>query len=125
LRSRTLPGAARAPTRPIFSLNRFSLYRGDYDRSAAGVRACEVCRTLEVADLDWPRSAYFQITLKRSMLFAKDRADWSAFRTYIAAPNRRALARTSDVLLMTRYLPRAFLLASNRSAVLKAMDAVR
>ena len=120
-----IPPPGPESTRPIFSLHRFSLYRRDYDPHAAGVRACDHCRTLEVAALDWPRSAYFQITLKRSTLFARDRADWSTFRTYIAASNRRALARSSEAYLLTRYLPRAFIIATNRAAVLKAMDAIR
>ena len=88
-----------------------------------GLFRCDRCKIVEPREILWPEAAYFQITIKRTTLFAADHTDWGAFRAYIAAPNRRELYRTGKAHWACRYLPRGVIAAKNRAAVLRAIDA--
>jgi hypothetical protein len=100
-----------------------SLYRR-YGTGMLGVRWCPRCATLETARLNWPDDAYFQATVRRTRVFAVDRADWAGIRAYLAAPNRRELYRTGRAPWCVRYLPASVIAARNRDAFIRAMDAV-
>lgn len=88
-----------------------------------GLFRCDSCKVIEPRPINWPRDAYFQVTVKRSTLFAANHADWGAFRAYIAASNRRELYRAGKAHWACRYLPRGIIAAKNRTAVLRAIDA--
>jgi hypothetical protein len=74
--------------------------------------------------LNWPESAYLQITFKRARIWAETWAEWAALRSYIESKNRRGLQRSQNAPPFARKLPKAIIAAKNRDAVLKAMDGV-
>ncbi len=102
-----------------------ALYRSRrFSPDVIGARHCPTCKTLIRAALNWPQSAYYQVTFKGIRLYAINRADWMAIRRYIAADNRRELQRAEQTHWSVRYLPATIISANNRAAVLKAIDKV-
>lgn len=101
----------------------FSLYR-HYFQGDLGVVDCEACCTQRVHELQWPKHAFYRVSIGSSCLWAVNRADMLELRAYIVSKDRRQMYRSGVAHWASRYLPREVVLAKRRERVLAAIDAL-
>ncbi|MBY0312361.1 MAG: hypothetical protein K2W85_09850 [Phycisphaerales bacterium] len=99
-----------------------NVYRG-HGYNNLGVVFCSACVMPRPMRLDWPRCAFYAISMKRTTIFAQDRLDFLALRSFLAAKQRRQLYRDGLAPWFVRYLPRGAIASKNREVILRAMDA--
>jgi hypothetical protein len=94
------------------------LSRWDKDPRPLGVCRCGACGYLNRHRLQWPREAYFAVSIRGRTLWMYGRDHAVALRAYVAADDRR---RVPGARWLSR-VPREFLAARNRSLLVKKLD---
>jgi hypothetical protein len=84
----------------------------------AGICRCGACGYLNRHLLDWPREAYFTLSLRGRTLWMGSREHAIALRRYVAAEDRQ---RVPGARWLSR-VPKEFLAARNRAPLVKKLD---
>jgi hypothetical protein len=83
-----------------------------------GICRCGACGYLNRHLLDWPREAYFAVSLRGRTLWMRSREHVIALRGYVAAEDRQ---RVPGARWISR-VPKEFLAARNRAPLVKKLD---
>jgi hypothetical protein len=83
-----------------------------------GICRCGQCGYLDRHLLDWPREAYFAVSLRGRTLWMRSREHAAAMREYVAAEDRQ---RVPGARWLSR-VPKEFLAARNRAPLVKRLD---
>ncbi|MFL5385740.1 MAG: hypothetical protein ACJ8GN_24765 [Longimicrobiaceae bacterium] len=83
-----------------------------------GICRCGACGYLNRHLLDWPREAYFSVSLRGRTLWMRSREHVIALRGYVAAEDRQ---RVPGTRWLSR-VPKEFLAARNRAPLVKKLD---
>jgi len=83
-----------------------------------GICRCGACGYLNRHVLDWPREAYFAVSLRGRTLWMRSREHAVALRGYVAADDRQ---RVPGARWLSR-VPKEFLAARNRAPLVKRLD---
>ena len=99
-----------------------SLFWGTPKRRASeypiwGVVSCRHCTLLRKHRLEWPKDAFYAVSVEGQVLWAWDRTTLVEVRDHVASTIRSK--RTHPLL---KYLPRHFLIGKHRAAVVKAVN---
>ena len=82
-----------------------------------GVITCPYCTLLRKHRLAWPTDAFYAVPFQGQVLWAWDRATLIEIRDHVAS-----ITRSKRVHPLLKYLPRDFLLAKHRAAMVKAIN---
>ena len=83
-----------------------------------GICRCGACGYLNRHLLDWPREAWFAVSLRGRTLWMRSREHAAALREYVAAEDRQ---RVPGARWLSR-VPKEFLAARNRAPLAKKLD---
>jgi len=83
-----------------------------------GICRCGACGYLNRHLLEWPREAYFAVSLRGRTLWMRTRGHVVALRGYVAAEDRQ---RVPGARWLSR-VPKEFLAARNRAPLVKKLD---
>jgi len=83
-----------------------------------GICRCGACGYLNRHLLDWPREAWFAVSLRGRTLWMRSREHAAALRGYVAAEDRQ---RVPGARWLSR-VPKEFLAARNRTPLVKKLD---
>lgn len=83
-----------------------------------GICRCSACGYFNHHLLDWPREAYFAVSLRGRTLWMRSREHAIALRGYVAAEDRQ---RVPGARWISR-VPKEFLAARNRAPLVKKLD---
>lgn len=94
------------------------LMRMRYELPHAGICRCGSCGNLSRHPLDWPRDAWYTVSLRGRTLWMRDREHVLALRGYIAAEERQ---KVPGARWISR-VPKEFLAARNRGPLVARID---
>ena len=83
-----------------------------------GICRCGACGYLNRHLLDWPREAFYAVSLRGRTLWMRSREHAAALRGYVAAEDRQ---RVPGARWLSR-VPKEFLAARNRAPLVKKLD---
>ncbi|HVG43575.1 MAG TPA: hypothetical protein VM890_02560 [Longimicrobium sp.] len=83
-----------------------------------GICRCGACGYLNRHLLDWPREAFYAVSLRGRTLWMRSREHAAALRGYVAAEDRH---RIPGARSLSR-VPKEFLAARNRAPLVKKLD---
>jgi len=86
----------------------------------SGICRCGACGYLNRHLLDWPREAFYAVSLRGRTLWMRSREHALALRHYVAADDRQ---RVPGARGLSR-VPKEFLAARNRAPLVKRIDAL-
>ena len=84
----------------------------------AGICRCGACGYLNRHLLDWPREAFYAVSLRGRTLWMRSREHAAALRGYVAAEDRQ---NVPGARWLSR-VPKEFLAARNRAPLVKKLD---
>lgn len=105
------------PDNPFRSLFWGTHKRHPRDYPVWGVITCSRCTLLRKHRLAWPTDAFYAVPLQGHVLWAWDRSSLIEVREHVAS-----VIRSKRFHPLLKYLPRHFLLAKHRSALVKAIN---
>jgi hypothetical protein len=118
----SLTGAWRGKTYVVLRYPRLlswkELLRLRRELRPAGICRCGACGYLNRHLLDWPREAFYAVSLRGRTLWMRSREHVVALRGYVAAEDRQ---RVPGARWLSR-VPKEFLAARNRAPLVKKLD---
>lgn len=94
------------------------LVRRHYEPRPLGICRCGSCGYLNRHLLDWPREAFYAVSLRGRTLWMRSREHAFDLRVYVAAEDRQ---RVPGARWLSR-VPKEFLAARNRAPLVKKLD---
>lgn len=91
-----------------------------YQRSDIGFCICPSCGFQDKHELSWPDDAYFVCEVKGQLLWAWTRGHVQALKAFVASKDRK-LGDYPGYGLYLHHIPKVFLLAKNREAVVRKL----